>query len=73
MKNCFISSGTGVCCNDNTSFFSPERPLHGAMKLWPLIHEWQNWSREYSAQSCLCVKSNDLAKRIETAVSQILE
>ena len=51
----------------SSSLFS-ERPLHGSMKLWPLIHEWQNWSKEYSAHACLCIKSSDMSRKIENAV-----
>ena len=46
-----------------------ERPLPDSMKVWPLIHEWQNWSDEYRTKSCLCLKSNELSRRILDAVS----
>lgn len=46
-----------------------ERPLCSNMKIMPLVTQWQNWSTEYAAGACLCLKSNELEKQIEVAVS----
>lgn len=44
-----------------------ERPLAPDMKIWPVVHEWQNWSSDYSSVVVLCLKSNELFEKIERA------
>lgn len=50
-------------------FYVTERPLHPDTMVWPLLYEWQNWSSEYRAAACLCLKSSDLREKLEQAVS----